>query len=134
LMPGTASDVADPFKNLRAGAKWLRRQYDNFKDATTSEDRWKLAATAYTAGEKTVNSAQQIVREATNDSPWQGRDPNTFGGLTGTDAAGQSPLSVAVANEPTHKKTPAEAVTYVNGDVAGYYIPTIEHWLREMRL
>lgn len=47
LMPGTADllgvDIADPFQNLRGGARYLRMMYDKFGS-------WRLALAAYNAG------------------------------------------------------------------------------------
>jgi len=131
LMPGTASDVADPFKNLRAGASFLADQYKTASGAPTSEDRWKLAATAYTAGPGTVQVAQGIIQGAPSDSPWYGRNPNTYSGLTGPDTATcLSPLSVAA--ETTLSKSQEDARDYVNKKVVPY-INNIGYWLRRMR-
>ena len=51
LMPGTAQrlrvDPLDPAQNLDGGARYLRRQYDTFRD-------WRLALAAYNAGPAAV--------------------------------------------------------------------------------
>ncbi len=51
LMPGTARllgvDPRDPQQNLDGGARYLRRQYDEFGD-------WRLALAAYNAGPEAV--------------------------------------------------------------------------------
>jgi len=140
LMPGTARENGlrvddelderyDSLKNLKAGAKYLRQQYDAFEDAA-GEERWKLAATAYTAGLGTVRHAQQTIQEATSGSPWYGHDPNTFGGLTGTDATGRSPLSVAAVEKLEYPQN--RAMEYVNEHIANY-IHNIGLWLEWMR-
>ena len=52
LMPATARrlgvDPNDPRQNLDGGARYLRRQYDTFRD-------WRLALAAYNAGPEAVN-------------------------------------------------------------------------------
>lgn len=52
LMPATARglnvDPHDPQQNLDGGARYLRRQYDAFRD-------WRLALAAYNAGPEAVN-------------------------------------------------------------------------------
>ncbi|KGB83092.1 MAG: lytic transglycosylase [Confluentimicrobium sp.] len=51
LMPGTARhlrvDPHDPHQNLEGGARYLRQQYDTFRN-------WRLALAAYNAGPKAV--------------------------------------------------------------------------------
>ena len=51
LMPGTAQmlrvDPADPVQNLEGGARYLRAQYERFRD-------WRLALAAYNAGPEAV--------------------------------------------------------------------------------
>ena len=50
----------DPAKNLVAGAKYIRQMLDEFSGAT-EDDHWKIAMTAYTAGEGTVRKALRIM-------------------------------------------------------------------------
>jgi soluble lytic murein transglycosylase-like protein len=51
LMPGTAQmlrvDPTDPVQNLEGGARYLRAQYERFRD-------WRLALAAYNAGPEAV--------------------------------------------------------------------------------
>jgi len=51
LMPGTAAmlgvDPEDPLQNLDGGARYLRAQYERFRD-------WRLALAAYNAGPEAV--------------------------------------------------------------------------------
>ncbi len=51
LMPGTAEmlrvDPTDPAQNLEGGARYLRAQYERFRD-------WRLALAAYNAGPEAV--------------------------------------------------------------------------------
>lgn len=52
LMPFTARDLGvdphDPHENLDGGARYLRKQYETFRD-------WRLALAAYNAGPEAVN-------------------------------------------------------------------------------
>jgi soluble lytic murein transglycosylase-like protein len=65
LMPGTASrlgvDPRDPHQNLDGGARYLRQQYDRFRD-------WRLALAAYNAGPEAVDKYDGIppYRETRN--------------------------------------------------------------------
>jgi RHS repeat-associated protein len=115
------------FKNLEAGAEYLRRMYDMFGGASR-DDRWKLSATAYTAGLGTVRKAQSDVRAATPGSTWHGRDANTFAGLTSVanEASTESPLSVSAY------QLLGKGSNYVNREVM-HYIDTIDTWLGWLR-
>ena len=57
LMPATASalgvDPMDPRENLDGGARYLKRQYDKFRD-------WRLALAAYNAGPGAVEKYKGI--------------------------------------------------------------------------
>lgn len=58
LMPGTARDMGvtnpfDPSQNLSGAARYLRRQWDTFKD-------WPLALAAYNAGPGNVMAARGV--------------------------------------------------------------------------
>ena len=57
LMPGTAQRLGvnprDPHENLDGGARYLRRQYETFRD-------WRLALAAYNAGPGAVERAGGI--------------------------------------------------------------------------
>ncbi|MCL4105487.1 UNVERIFIED_CONTAM: hypothetical protein GTU68_055618 [Idotea baltica] len=57
LMPGTASDLGvdpnDAYQNLDGGARYLRAQYDDFRD-------WRLALAAYNAGPQAVRKHRGI--------------------------------------------------------------------------
>ena len=57
LMPATASalgvDPMDPRENLEGGARYLKRQYDKFRD-------WRLALAAYNAGPGAVEKYKGI--------------------------------------------------------------------------
>lgn len=65
LMPGTAQllrvDPTDPAQNLDGGARYLRAQYDRFRD-------WRLALAAYNAGPEAVEEHSGIppYRETRN--------------------------------------------------------------------
>ncbi|MGI1661791.1 lytic transglycosylase domain-containing protein [Palleronia sp. KMU-117] len=65
LMPGTAEllrvDPTDPAQNLDGGARYLRTQYDRFRD-------WRLALAAYNAGPEAVEEHAGIppYRETRN--------------------------------------------------------------------
>jgi soluble lytic murein transglycosylase-like protein len=65
LMPETAKtlgvDPADPAQNLEGGARYLRMQYDRFKD-------WRLALAAYNAGPGAVEKYKGVppYAETTN--------------------------------------------------------------------
>ena len=65
LMPGTARllgvDAHDPHQNLDGGARYLRRQYEKFRD-------WRLALAAYNAGPEAVTRYDGIppYRETQN--------------------------------------------------------------------
>jgi soluble lytic murein transglycosylase-like protein len=65
LMPGTAEllrvDPNDPAQNLDGGARYLRAQYDRFRD-------WRLALAAYNAGPEAVEEHAGIppYRETRN--------------------------------------------------------------------
>lgn len=65
LMPGTAAllrvDPTDPAQNLDGGARYLRAQYDRFRD-------WRLALAAYNAGPEAVEEHAGIppYRETRN--------------------------------------------------------------------
>ena len=57
LMPATASalgvDPMDPRENLEGGARYLKRQYDKFRD-------WRLALAAYNAGPGAVEKYKGV--------------------------------------------------------------------------
>ena len=100
LMPGTAQglgvrNVWDPGENMRAGARYLKQQFDTFKD-------WKLALAAYNAGPGNVRKhggvppfkeTQNYVRKIT-----EGWDPNPSRPL----AAGIDRSNIGVSGDPTY--------------------------------
>ena len=65
LMPATARELrvnrSDPYANLDGGARYLRQQYDRFRD-------WRLALAAYNAGPEKVRKYNGIppYRETQN--------------------------------------------------------------------
>lgn len=97
LMPATASkdlglrvdsqvdERLDPAKNVDAGARYLRRQYDRFAEGKTDTERWRLALAAYNSGPGSVNRRLRAIgkvgkqgaaewREIAAEAPEQTRD------------------------------------------------------------
>jgi membrane-bound lytic murein transglycosylase F len=76
LLPTTARElgvavedlyVAD--KNLQAGARYLRLQYNHFPEIHLVSERWKFALAAYNCGRGYINKALEINRGARRRFP-----------------------------------------------------------------
>jgi soluble lytic murein transglycosylase-like protein len=54
----------DPEKNLDAGARYLRIQYDHFPEIPDPQERWKFALASYNGGRGHINNALRAARIA----------------------------------------------------------------------
>lgn len=54
----------DTEKNLDAGARYLRIQYDHFPEIPDPEEKWKFALASYNGGRGHVNHALRAARKA----------------------------------------------------------------------
>lgn len=106
LMPGTARDMGvenvwDPEQNLRGGAKYLKTQYDRFKD-------WRLGAAAYNAGPENVKKAGGVpdfpetkayLERVLGPMPADGQMPNVADDKIGAQATADLQKATAHAGQ-----------------------------------
>ena len=73
LMPRTAKELGvkhpfNPEENINAGARYVRKQFDRYKD-TKGLDRWRMALASYNCGAGYVISARKDARKETFSVP-----------------------------------------------------------------
>ena len=73
MMPRTAREMGvrnvwNPYQNIMAGAKYMRRLYNIYDDSPTDDDRIRMTLAAYNAGIGHISNARRLAAEMGKDS------------------------------------------------------------------
>ncbi len=73
VMPRTAHEMGiknvwNPYQNILAGARYMRRLYNLYKDSASDDDRIRMTLAAYNAGIGHIANARRLAAETGGDS------------------------------------------------------------------